>query len=123
MKFSEADASGRYLVQLYEAGRIVINGRDFRDSLIVAPERVIPGWRPRSVAELTREDFTPVVDLRPQILILGTGSTQVFPAPEVLLQAYQRGMGLEIMDTGAACRTYNILMSEGRRVAAALIML
>ena len=123
MKFSEAHTSGGYLIQLYEAGRIVINGRDLRDSLIVAPERLILGWRPRSVAELTSEDFTPVVELGPQILILGTGPTQVFPAPEVLVQAYRRGIGLEIMDTGAACRTYNILMSEGRRVAAALIML
>ena len=123
MNFSEADTNGGYLIQLYEAGRIVINGRDFQDSLIVAPERLIPGWRPRAVAELTSEDFTPVVELGPQILILGTGPTQIFPAPGVLIQAYQRGMGLEIMDTGAACRTYNILMAEGRRVAAALIML
>ena len=123
MKFSEADTTGGYLIQLYEAGRIVINGREIRSSLIVAPERLIPDWRPRAAADLTSDDLIPVLELAPQILILGTGSTQVFPVPSVLIQAYRRGIGIEVMDTGAACRTYNILMSEGRRVAAALIML
>lgn len=123
MKFSEADSRNGYLIQLYGPGRIVINGRDFHDSLIVAPDKLIPEWRPRSVAELRSEDFSPALGLEPQILILGTGATQVFPEAEVLAPAYRKGMGLEVMDTGAACRTYNILMSEGRRVAAALIML
>ncbi len=79
-------------------------------------------WRPATVEHIEPDDFTPVLSLEPEIVILGTGPAQVFPEPAVYAPAINRGVGLEIMDTGAACRTYNILVSEGRRVVAALIM-
>ena len=63
-----------------------------------------------------------VLDLGPEILVLGTGERQVFPEPQVIVALAARGIGLEVMDNGAACRTYNILLAEGRKVALALIM-
>jgi len=74
------------------------------------------------VDELTASDLEPVLALRPEVLLLGSGPRQVFPAPELLAQLYAARIGFEVMDTGAACRTYNVLVGEGRAVAAALII-
>ncbi len=123
MKFAEADTDDGHLIQGYERGRIIIDGRIYAQGLIVSPERVLTGWGPESAADLTAEHFEDLVKLDPQVIIVGTGERQVFPDPRAYLAAMQRGLGVEIMDTGAACRTYNILMAEGRKVAAGLIML
>jgi uncharacterized protein len=122
MKFAEADSTGGHLILGYEPGRIVIDGRSYRDALIVSPEHIVTGWGPTSATDLAAKHFDALVELDPQVVILGTGDRQVFPDPEAYLPVMQRGLGIEIMDTGAACRTYNILMSEGRRVAAGLIV-
>jgi uncharacterized protein len=123
MKFSETDSPNGFLISAYEPGHIRVGGSSYRSSLIVAPDRVLDHWRPESVERLEPEDFAPVLSLEPEIIVLGTGAAQTFPDPAVYALAINRGVGLEIMDTGAACRTYNILMSEGRRVVAALIMI
>ena len=122
MKFAESDVDGGHRILGYEPGRIQVDGKSFRDGLIVSPDRVITPWGPDCAADLSAEHFEPLIELDPQVIILGTGERQVFPDPRVYLAAMRRGLGVEIMDTGAACRTYNILMSEGRRVAAGLIM-
>jgi uncharacterized protein len=122
MKFAEASTDGGHLILGYEPGRISVDGRSYTDGLIVSPERIVTGWGPEAAADLSAEHFQALVELDPQVIIVGTGQRQVFPDPRVYLAAMQRGLGVEIMDTGAACRTYNILMSEGRRVAAGLIM-
>ncbi len=121
MKFSEDPSEGGYLVQQYAVGRFVINDREITESLIVSPQRIIPQWPALSALALTAADLDPVLALGPEIILLGTGATQVFPPWEIFAEAFRRGIGVEVMDTGAACRTYNLLMSEGRRVAAALI--
>jgi uncharacterized protein len=82
----------------------------------------VPGWGPACAEDLAAEHLEAILDLDPQVIILGTGGTQVFPDQRVYLPALQLGLGVEVMDTGAACRTYNILASEGRKVAAGLIM-
>jgi uncharacterized protein len=122
MKFAEASSDGGHLILGYEPGRIVIDGQAYSDGLIVSPERIVTGWGPDAASDLTAEHFAPLLEIDPQVIILGTGYHQVFPEPQIYLAAMQRGLGVEIMDTGAACRTYNILMSEGRKVVAALIM-
>jgi len=123
MKFSEADTSGGLLIKGYEQGRIRVGSTDYRASLIVAPDRVIDDWPPQTVDELRAEHFTPILALNPQVIVLGTGETHRFPDPACYVAAMEKGIGVEIMETGAACRTYNILMAEGRSVAAALIMI
>ena len=112
-----------YAIQSYADGQISISGKRFTQSLIITPERVITDWRPTDFSCLLPEDFTPLVELGPELVILGTGSTQQFPHPSLTQGLMQQSIGLEAMDTAAACRTYNILMAEGRKVVAALFML
>ena len=102
---------------------MVINGELLARNLVLTPELIIRDWRPSDFADLAEHDFAELAGLEPEILLLGTGRRQRFPAPEIYLELIRRGIGLEIMDTGAACRTYNILMSERRRVVAALLMI
>jgi uncharacterized protein len=122
MNFAEADSGEGHFIEAYEHGRIQIDGRAYAEGLIVSPDRIITGWGPDSSAELTEAHMTPLIELDPQVVVIGTGATQVFPDPGLYFPLLRRGVGVEIMDTGAACRTYNILMSEGRRIAAALMM-
>jgi len=122
MKFSEADSAGGHLIIGYGPGRILIGGRTYTRGLIVSPEHIDADWGPRNAKDLAAEHFDALLTLDPQIIIVGTGKYQVFPDPGIYLAILQRGLGIDIMDTGAACRTYNILVSEGRKVAAGLIM-
>lgn len=125
MRFSESDQSGGHLIQAYGAEGILINGRYFKPGLIVAPTRVQEGWGPAHPADLSLAHIDELLALadgnETQILVLGTGAVQVFPHPSIYVAITSRGIGCEVMDTGAACRTYNILMSEGRRVVAGLL--
>lgn len=121
MRFSEADNSGGYLIQGYGTEGIAIGGRRYLRGLILTPERIVDPWGPTLAADLAPKHLEAILALAPQVIVLGTGATQVFPDPAFYFMAAERRIGLEIMDTGAACRTYNILMSEGRRVAVGLL--
>ncbi len=123
MELSLSDLNDGYAVQSYAEGLVVINQQPHSRSLIVMPDRVITDWRPDSFEDLADEDFQYLADLEPEIVVLGTGARQRFPSPALYTPIMTRGIGFEIMDTAAACRTYNILMSEGRRIAAALMMI
>ncbi|MCB2262015.1 MAG: Mth938-like domain-containing protein [Candidatus Thiosymbion ectosymbiont of Robbea hypermnestra] len=122
MKFSEADSGSGHPILGYDPGRIRIGGQVYTQGLIVSPEHIEPGWGPKSATDLTAEHFAALAALDPRIVIVGTGKRQVFPDPNAYRALLRRGLGVDIMDTGAACRTYNILMSEGRRVVAGLLM-
>lgn len=91
-------------------------------SCIVFPERLIEHWPVQSLADLTLESLSVIHEHRPEVLLIGTGNRIQFPAPAVTAPLMASGIGVEIMDNGGACRTYNILMTEGRRVAVALII-
>lgn len=123
MKFAQDDTPAGPLIHAYEPGRIQIGEISYRHSLVVSPQRVLDNWRPQNLDQLRSEDFESILALDPEIIVLGTGVSQCFPDPATFAVLMNRGIGLEIMDTGAACRTYNILMSESRRVVAALIMI
>jgi uncharacterized protein len=82
----------------------------------------MPDWATASIESLSMELLEAALAMEPLILLLGTGTRQVFPSAELMSQVQQRGIGLEIMDTAAACRTYNILAGENRKVVAALIL-
>jgi len=122
MKFSEADGDGGHLILGYGPGRIIIGGRTYTRGLLVSPERIDTDWGPESAADFSPEHFEALLAPEPQIILVGTGKQQIFPAPATYLAVRRRGIGVDVMDTGAACRTYNILVSEGRKVAAGLIM-
>ena len=121
MKFSQADPGDGYLIEGYEPGRILIGGKFFVSGLILTPRRLLPDWGPQVAADLTEAHIDALLELDPQVILLGTGARQVFPALALLARGMARGIGIEVMDTGAACRTYNILMGEGRQVVAGLL--
>ncbi len=122
MKFTLETGSGHNLINAYRAGQVTINQRVFTRSLLVAPDRIVE-WMPGRFEDLTAEHFDAILELQPEVVVLGTGARLRWPAPEHLRGLIAARIGLESMDTGAACRTYNILMSEGRRVVAALLMI
>lgn len=122
MRFAEADNSTGHLVEGYDSDGVLVGGRRYRTGLILTAEQILEPWGPADAAALAREHLEPVLALAPHLIVLGTGSRQVFPPPEIHVWVLEQRVGMEVMDTGAACRTYNILVSEGRRVAAALIL-
>ena len=93
------------------------------ESLILTGREVITDWEPNQLPELTASHMEAVLSLDPELVLLGTGARQQFPALEVLTRFYRAQIGVEVMDTAAACRTFNILVAEGRKVAAALLMI
>jgi len=122
MKFSEDKPDEGYFITAYDQEQIVINGRSLRSSFVLAPDSVIEHWSAGSVEELSSHHFDSVLGLSPEIVLLGTGEALRFPDVAVYAQIINQGIGVEVMDTGAACRTYNILLGEGRRVVAGLIL-
>lgn len=122
MKFAQDTSNDRFMIQSVEQGRIRIAGQNYTESLLVLPDHIVPDWGPRSVDELSSHLLTQLLEHRPEIVILGTGERQVFPSPRLFVSLMDVGVGYEVMATGAACRTYNILLAEGRRALAALIL-
>lgn len=122
MKMALDGAVGVNTIKTYEPGRVQIRDRYFTHSLIVLPDRLLPDWKPGDAAELCAADLAPVLERHPEVLILGTGDTQIFPDPAVFSTLMDMGVGFEVMDNAAACRTYNVLVSEQRRAALALIL-
>ena len=100
----------------------MVNERRYENSLIVLPDQLIPDWEPRSLEDLAEAHFTELAKLNVEIVLLGTGRTLRFPSPRLTAPLMQARIGCEVMDSQAAARTYNILMGEGRRVAAALLL-
>jgi uncharacterized protein len=105
----------------YEADWIEINAVRFDHSLIVLPESAPVIWQVNAFESLSKLDFAPLVAATPDLVILGTGPRQRFVAPGLIEDLLSKRIGVECMDNQAACRTYNILMAEGRKVALALI--
>jgi uncharacterized protein len=122
MKFNLEQPAAINVVRGYGPGTIRIGERTFSRSLIVTATRIIEDWRPLGIPDLKVTDLDPLLELRPEVLLIGSGTRQVFPDRATLAALYSAGLGFEIMDTGAACRTFNVLVAEGREVAAALIV-
>jgi uncharacterized protein len=100
---------------------VQVNNQRYRTSVIVMAETLL-AWPAESFALLTEEDFGKLAALAPEIVLLGTGPTQRFPHPRLTASLARAGIGVEVMDLKAACRTYNILAAEERKVAAALLL-
>jgi uncharacterized protein len=123
MKMTQDFGSATHLITGYEPGMVRINETRHTTSLIVTPETVDTQWAPERFEDLDLACFQGLLDDPPEIVILGTGATLRFPPREIRAAFQSRAIGFEVMDTGAACRTYNIIMAEGRTVAAALLMI
>ena len=106
----------------YGPGYVVVNKKRYENSIITMPDSIIEDWQALTVEQLTEEHFELLIPYEPEIILLGTGATLRFPSPLVTKNLLESKIGIEVMDTNAACRTYNILMAEGRNVAAALLI-
>lgn len=120
MKF-QADASTGNAITGYGEGWVSVNGQRFTHSLLVGPAVLAP-WRCPDFAALQAEHFEELAALDPELVIFGSGPLLRFPPPVLLGSLYARRIGVETMDTQAACRTYNFLVGEGRRAVAALLI-
>lgn len=114
------DASATHFIRAWETGRIRVGEHWVAGNVIVASDRVIADWTASPAAGIALADLAPAIALAPQIILLGTGPDMLLPDLNLMSALAERAIGLEIMSTPAACRTYNVLVQEERRVVAAL---
>jgi len=98
-----------------------IADRWYTGPLIISASELLTDWQAQQFGDLNEQQLEPVFGLKPEVVLVGTGPKQMFPAPELLMCFYRRGIGVEFMNTPAACRTFNVLVSEQRNVVAALL--
>ncbi|MEW5942578.1 MAG: Mth938-like domain-containing protein [Pseudomonadota bacterium] len=122
MKLHLTTATNQNIITGYGNDHVMINRERHERSLILLPDRMVENWEAEDFAALTAAHFEAIASLAPELVLLGTGPTLRFPSPALSQALARANIGLEAMDTPAACRTYNILMAEGRKVAAALII-
>jgi uncharacterized protein len=122
MKFAQDSQDDGYVITAYDDNSVSINGKTFSQSLVISTNRLHENWDIASIALITEKHINQVLTFEPELILIGTGNKLVFPPVEVYSGIIEHGIGVDFMDTGAACRTYNILMSEGRNVVAGLII-
>ena len=122
MKLLLADTGDVKLFTAHGADHVMINGERHGHSIAVLAGEVRSDWVVAGFDALCEEHFAYFLALEPDVLLLGTGSRQRFPHPRLYRSLTDAGIGVECMDTPAACRTYNILVAEGRRVVAAILL-
>ena len=121
MKFHLSTAKGNIVTGL-GPGWVRIGGTEYRDGLVLTPEAVVPGFGASGFEALLESEFAALLAYKPEVVLFGTGATIRFPRPGLTRSLTDARVGLEVMDTAAACRTYNILAAEGRSVVAALLV-
>lgn len=121
VKFHLSQAEGN-VVTGTGPGWVRVGANEHRESLVIAPDAIVKPWAGGGFDALSEDDFARVKSLDPEIVLLGTGARQRFPHPRLYRALTDAGIGVEVMDSAAAARTYNIIAAEGRRVAAALLL-
>ena len=121
VKFHLATAKGNVVTGL-GPGWVRIGATEYRENLVLTPEAVVAGFAPSGFEGLVDREFEGLLNYKPEMVLLGTGASLRFPQPSLTRALTDAGVGLEVMDTPAACRTYNILAAEGRNVVAALLI-
>lgn len=123
MKLSADFGTARYRITAYSPGEISVNGEVYRTSLLLTPWQLDPTWewqRPEAF-DLSALASVRAIEPEPELILLGTGEAQRFPERDVMVELLRSGIGIEVMDTPGACRTFNVVMAEDRRVVAALL--
>jgi uncharacterized protein len=121
LKLHLANISGVNLFTGYGEGYVMVNKQRYEQNLVVLRDRLLTSWPPAGFDDLAAEHFVLIAELEPEIVLLGTGNRLRFPRPELTRALVEARIGLEVMDFQAACRTYNFLAAEERKVAAALL--
>ena len=111
-----------YFLRGADGRHALVNDRRLVESFLIAPDRLIEDWPVRDVTAMVPGDLEPLLALQPELIVLGSGATQLFPLPEVLAACLVHGIGLETMTTAAAACAFNVLASEGRRVEAGFVI-
>ena len=101
---------------------VVVTDTLYSQSLVISKDRLVRDWPVHALGDLEQSHLEPIFELEPEIVLLGTGSTQGFLPPRLLMAFYEKNIGIEAMTTEAACRTFNVLLSEERNAVAALIL-
>ncbi len=122
MQFTREDANEAHAIVSCAEGEVRLRDRAFTSSLIVTRTEILEGWQPAAADALSIADFEKLIALEPELVLLGTGSRQRIPPPELYAEFAARRIGFEVMDNRAACRTFNLLLSEYRDVAVALML-
>lgn len=122
MKFQPDHLAGTNAITRHEPGALWVGNQRFDRSLLVPWRGEVKSWAPAQVDQLSAEDFEAVLEMKPELLIFGSGPRLRFVSPALLRSLIERGIGVETMDTHAACRTYNVLVAEGRSAVAALLL-
>ncbi len=121
MKFTR-DQISNVTIRRVESGAIMVGDQLLSNNFALTSDEVFGDWQASVIEDLTENDFELLIASKPELILLGTGSKPVFPPRELVFSLARKGIGLETMDTAAACRTFNILIGEGRRVAAVFIV-
>jgi len=121
MKFTADTASGN-VIRSHSPGEISLRDTVFTSHVIISQDQIISDWNPPAVDQLSIADFAPALELKPDIILFGTGLQQRFPDISLLTEIMRSGVAIEVMDTTAACRTFNVLLGEYRPVVAALLI-
>ena len=121
MDITQDFADANFVITGYEPGSVFINNEAHQQSLIISSDSLISPWEVNDVCQLNETSLASILEARPEILIIGTGETLILPEPKIIALFAQHQIGLETMNTGAACRTYGILVTEGRKAMAGII--
>jgi uncharacterized protein len=122
LKLQSDPHSGANTITGYGDGYVEINKTPYAHAVVLSSDGAISEWSAQSFEDLEAHHFSQLIDLKPELILIGTGKRQRFPKPELLKSLISAKIGFEIMDSQAACRTYNILVGEGRQVLLALIV-
>lgn len=123
MEFNLEVPQDQFFIRSVSEEGIRIHQDTFTKAVIVSGQRIVPDWGVESVEDINEESLRAVFDLQPEVILIGTGNTQVFLPPATQVHFFRQNIGFEVMTTDAACRTFNVLVAEGRQVVAALLPL
>ncbi|SEO53775.1 Mth938-like domain-containing protein [Aquisalimonas asiatica] len=123
MKLTLENTGEANRIRSYDVGSITVNETAVTRTLLLTPDQLQDDWGPDDVGELGNRHMDAIAAMAPELVLIGTGRWQQFPDRELMARTIQAGLGIEVMTTEAACRTYNVLAAEGRQVAAVLFMI
>ncbi len=121
MEFNLEIPHDQFFIRSVSEKGIRINDDFFDCPFIISGQRIIPQWDVKSVTDIEEASLQIIFDLQPEVILLGTGNTQIFLPPAIQVHFFRRNIGFEVMTTDAACRTFNVLIAEGRHVVAAFL--
>ncbi len=123
MEFNLELPQNQFFIRSVSEKGICVHKDYYTSPFIISGERIVPDWGVGSIDDINEENLQKIFDLQPEVILIGTGKTQMFLPPATQVHFFRRNFGFEVMTTDAACRTFNVLVSEGRRVVAALLPL